>query len=305
MIQVFITEMNTNTMIDFISTGCVKIRESMSGQPANRLILNRQLRSLMGPWTEWLPIGAFLLRHKDGPILVDTGASPACIKDGYFTAFNFLIHIVNQLQISPEDGIVTQLKKFGVDPKDLQAIILTHLHHDHAGGLEELSRLAPDVPVYVGAEHWQAFGGNSRFAAMQGCAPNHWPKAFSPKLMEFNGPTIGPWKRSSPITSDGAVVAVPTPGHVPGHISVIFAAIDAQNRHGRETTYLITGDATYNLELLEANEPDGVNSDPIKALESLQLIKEFARQQEVVVLPSHDVNTPRLLQERVLYRPKD
>lgn len=289
--------MATQSSIEFISTGRVKIRESMSGQIASRPKISRQLRSFVGEWTDWLPIGVFLIRHEDGPILVDTGASPDCIKAGYFSTLNMLIHIVNQLEISPEDGIIPQLAKIGIHPKDLQAVVLTHLHHDHAGGVNEISEAAPDVPIYVSSEHWQAFGKHPWYAATQGCVPHHWPKDFSPKLLDFDGGSIGPWHKSQAITKDGKVLAVQTPGHVPGHISVVFT--DAS-----DTTYLITGDATYGLEHLEAEEPDGINDNPMQAFESLRLIKEFARQREVVVLPSHDVNTARLLKEKVVYRPK-
>lgn len=54
---------------------------------------------------------------------------------------------------------------------------------------------------------------------------------------------------------------------------------------------------------MEVEQPDGLISNPDRALQSLWLIKEFARRMEVVVLPSHDVNTPRLLGDKVVYRP--
>lgn len=94
-------------------------------------------------------------------------------------------------------------------------------------------------------------------------------------------------------------MAVDTSGHVPGHISLV---VYGDNDDGTRTTYFLTGDATYGLDLLETEEPDGINDDPEMALQSLELIKEFARQTELVVLPSHDVDTPRLLRERVAYK---
>lgn len=65
----------------------------------------------------------------------------------------------------------------------------------------------------------------------------------------------------------------------------------------------LPGDATYGIELLDKEEPDGTNDDPMRTLQTLKTIKQFARDSEVVVLPSHDVNTPRFLAERVPYRP--
>lgn len=66
----------------------------------------------------------------------------------------------------------------------------------------------------------------------------------------------------------------------------------------------MTGDATYALDLLDSEEPDGINDNPAAALQSLQLIKRFAKEREVVVLPSHDPKTPDLLKDRVIYKPK-
>ncbi|KAL4963826.1 N-acyl homoserine lactonase family protein [Aspergillus stella-maris] len=295
--------METQLSITFISTGRVRMREPMSGQPlSNQNTTLRLLRCFTGKWTPWLPIGVFLIQHPDGPVLIDAGASPRCMEAGYFPTLSYFASILNQLEVSAEDDLVSQLASMGVHPRMLQAIVLTHLHHDHTGALEDLVRDAPNVPIHVSGDHWEGFGRSPKYAAMQGCAPNHWPESFSPTLLQFGDRAVGPWSRSASITRDGCILAVETPGHVPGHISIVV--LDRRGHPNPETTYLLTGDATYNLQLLDKGEPDGINSDPETAFKSLELIKEFARQRDVVVLPSHDPDTPRLLRERKIYKPK-
>lgn len=41
----------------------------------------------------------------------------------------------------------------------------------------------------------------------------------------------------------------------------------------------------------------------MRALQTLKVIKQFAREFDVFVLPSHDVDTPRLLAETLVYHP--
>ena len=171
----------------------------------------------------------------------------------------------------------------------------------HSGGLKDLTREAPNVPIYVSREHWDAFGKHPFQAAIQGCAPQHWPKDFTPKMVDFSDHAVGPWEQSGKITSDGKILAVHTPGHVPGHLSlVVFGDNEDQTR----TTYLLTGDATYGLDLLDKEEPDGINDDPETALRSLKLIKEFASHTDVVVLPSHDPSTPTTAQRSSVVQAK-
>ncbi|KAH7148242.1 metallo-beta-lactamase superfamily protein [Dactylonectria macrodidyma] len=287
--------------LTFLSTGTVKIRPSMKSQPiANRSILMRRFRSFTDrTWTEPLPIGVFVISHPDGPILFDTGESPLCNSPGYHSMLS-VTSWVAATEITPEDGIVNQLKANGIAPGDLQAIVLSHLHGDHAGGVKDLANEAPHVPIYVSSEHWDVFGKHPFTATLQGCTPQHWPKDFAPKMIDFTDEAMGPWKKSQKMTADGKIVAVQTPGHVPGHISLV---VRGDNEDGTTTTYFLPGDATYGVELLDREEPDGINDDPMAAFQSLKLIKEFASQTDVVVLPSHDVNTPRLLKDRVVYKP--
>lgn len=290
------------SLVEFLEVGRAKMRQPMLGQPADRNTILRQLRCFSGEWTPWLPVGVFLINHVDGPILIDTGMSPKCIEPGYFPIQGFATKMLTQLDIEVGKDIVSQLRTHGIEPINLQAIILTHLHHDHAGGLEEILSIAPDIPVYIGASHWEAFGKHPMYAGFQGCAPNHWPKGFAPKLLEFKDASIGPWANSSSITKDGHIVAVQTSGHVKGHLSIVVSEyIDTQLQH----TYLITGDATYSIDLLEREEPDGANDDPITALESIKTMKEFARDRDVIILPSHDLNTSKLLEEKVVYKVTD
>jgi glyoxylase-like metal-dependent hydrolase (beta-lactamase superfamily II) len=299
------------TSLTFISTGSVQARTAMVGQPIqNRNITMRRLRSFADrTWTDPMPIGVFVINHPDGPILFDTGESPLCNDPGYLPIWS-PTRMFARTRICAEDGIVAQLLARGVEPAKLQAIVLSHLHGDHTGGLQHILELTPDVPVYLSHSQWKAFGENYWWAMMQGCTPQHWPKNFAPRLLDFEDGSVGPWNTSSNITADGCVVAVPTPGHVPGHVSLVVYETSTwgaprydNDSPSTSATFLLLGDASYSVDLLDREEPDGVNDDPEMALQSLRLVKQFASLTDLVVLPSHDINTPTLLRDRVVYKP--
>ncbi|KAK1474357.1 monooxygenase [Colletotrichum tamarilloi] len=300
------TDAQKRVSLTFLSTGSVRIKLPMKSQPVksylDQFVTLRRFRCIANrQWTEPLPIGVFLIAHPGGPILFDTGESP-CFNDPGYLPYLSPTKMFSSVDIKPEDGIVQQLQRLGVEPSDLQAIVLSHLHGDHAGGLKALKTAAPDVPVFVSKEHWAAFGNSPMTATLAGCVPQHWPEGFQPTLVDFSAGAVGPWETSGRVTADGKVVAVHTPGHVPGHISLV---VYGDNEDGTTSTYCLLGDASYGIDLLDKEEPDGINDDPMSALDSLRKIKAFAKQSDVVVLPSHDPDTPRLLKERVLYKPQD
>ncbi|KAL2152863.1 hypothetical protein VTH82DRAFT_4018 [Thermothelomyces myriococcoides] len=280
---------------------------------SNQWVLSRRLRSFLDRrWTESLPIGVFLVSHPDGPILFDTGESPRRNEPGFAPEWWLPANLLARTTVSSEDdGVVAQLRARGIDPSSLQAVVISHLHGDHAGGLRDLVIAAPDVPVYVSREHWDYVTGTSSFKAkIQGFDRSHWPAGFKPRFLEPTENPIGPWKQSTKITADGRVLAVDTPGHVPGHISLVVRSEDNGDgddggENGRHrTTYFLAGDAVFGTDLLDREEPDGISDDPKTALKSLLLIQEFARETELVVLPSHDPAVERLLKDRVVYKPK-
>jgi N-acyl homoserine lactone hydrolase len=98
---------------------------------------------------------------------------------------------------------------------------------------------------------------------------------------------------SHPVTQDGRIFFVPTPGHAVGHLSVVVRA--------ESVTYFIAGDATYAEELLNREQVDGVTYDPAISLLTLQRIKRFAALEPTVLLPAHDPAVPsRLAGNRTL-----
>ncbi|KAF4629537.1 hypothetical protein G7Y89_g8605 [Cudoniella acicularis] len=280
--------------VQILQTGSVTIRPTAYTQPADRPVLLRRLRFLTDrTWMpSSLPIHTFLITHPEGPILFDTGMSPHCNDAGYFPFWAPTIKMMSQMHIKEDEGIVTLLHEKGVEPKDLKAVIVSHVHHDHSGGLEDLAK----APIFMSKEHWEAFKSPVK-ATIEGAAPSHWPKNFTPKFLDPSGEAIGPFEKSYPITSDGKIVAVDTPGHVPGHVSLVVFA--------DETTYFLTGDATYDLSCLDKEVTDGVNDDPFTAVNTLKKIKEFARQRPLVVLPSHDNETIQRLEEKTVYAPTE
>ncbi|KAJ5628863.1 hypothetical protein N7490_011091 [Penicillium lividum] len=285
---------NDTVQLTFLSTGTVRIRPSMSSQPASNWPLLRRIRSLCDRnWTESLPVGVFLIHHPEGLFLFDTGQSPCCNDSGYFPRVALFNGLLSQFTIEHKDGILEQLHGLGIKATDLKGVVLSHLHNDHAGGLEDLIAEAPELPIYISREHWNAFGEHPFFASMEGATPNHWPKDFSPKIVDLLDKPLGPWKQSYPLTNDGRIVIVDTSGHVPGHIGVVVYS-DNEGEEKKRVTYFLPGDATYGIQLLEKEQPDGINDDPMRALKTLQTIKQFAREVEVIVLPSHDIDTPRL-----------
>ncbi len=76
------------------------------------------------------------------------------------------------------------------------------------------------------------------------------------------------------------MVIVPTPGHTPGHVSVIAVTGDV--------SYFLAGDATYTEQALVEGQVDGVSPSEAVSLRTMQTILRLVEEQPTVYLPTHD-----------------
>ncbi len=231
-----------------------------------------------GPWAQPVPIHAWLIEHDGRRILVDTGET-AGVKD-----LPFVRYVVDEGEELP-----SALGSVGFTTSDIDTAIVTHLHSDHADGSVHLRG-----PVLVSRAEWAfAHSRLGRIAQLVSRAPVPAGVDFTPFSMDDG--EFGAFAASHRLTDDGRVLAVATPGHTPGHASVI--AIDDEGRH-----ILLAGDLSDSLEQLQDRRPDAIAPDPDKLVETMDRVHEHARRHPTVYLPSHDPESAARLRKRALLR---
>jgi N-acyl homoserine lactone hydrolase len=256
-----------------IQTGTVRVRESQRVGRGHAMM--RQVNILLDrSWTEPLPVYAWAIETDEGVVVVDTGETARTSEPGYFPLWHPYFRLAVRLSVTPEEEIGPQLLRLGIRADDVRTVILTHLHTDHAGGLHHFPKseiLVSDVELGLA----KGFAGRLR-----GYLPNRWPTWFAPRSIRFEESPFGPFNHSIRPTSDGKVVIVPTPGHTPGHVSVIVVDGDV--------SYFLAGDASYTQQALVERQVDGVSPDESKSLRTLQTILRYAHDRRMVYLPTHD-----------------
>lgn len=269
--------------IHAIQTGRIRVKESQRARKAGG-----PLRTLVDPeWTDWLPIYAWAVEHPEGVFVVDTGETAHASEAGYFPAWHPYYRLACHIDVKPKEEIGPLLKQKGIDTDDVEAVVLTHLHTDHAGGLHHF----PHTKILINDIDYQAAQGFK--GKLAGYLPHKWPEWFRPETIRFKQRGFGPFPRCLPLTSKEDIMLVPTPGHTPGHLSVIVRK--------DEVSYFLAGDASYTQDLLVARQPDGVSPDRKRAMETLNTILEYARRNPTVYLPSHDPESAdRLAKRQVL-----
>jgi N-acyl homoserine lactone hydrolase len=137
------------------------------------------------------PVHGFLVHHPDGPIVVDTGIGVGN-------------SVIDSLYPHESVSLVEELHRCGVDERDVQLIINSHLHFDHCG-----QNHAVACPVMVQEAEVTA-------ARQPHYTVDEWAAVPTHRLHVVDGDAD---------VCDGIQVIL-TPGHTPGHQAVVIRSTD-------------------------------------------------------------------------------
>ncbi len=235
--------------------------------------LRRQLDLFLpGEWSEPMPIHCWAIEHEQRLWLIDTGET-ASARNIPFARF----------EIEAEQELPGALRTAGLSPADVTEVVLTHHHGDHVDGLVHVR-----APVRIHDEELHFLKGAFP-RAMRRVLRQPLPPGFAPAPFTLSSTPFGAFERSLPLSDDGRIVVVDTPGHTPGHVSII--CVTDEGNH-----VMIAGDATDSLEQLHARRADAVGPDPAVYIATLERILAHCSQHPTVFLPSHDPDSVARLQ---------
>jgi len=230
-----------------------------------------------GSWVT-IPIPAFLVEHPGaGPMLIDTGLHSSVAVKPRASFGRVTLRAFRDLQMDPSQAVPAQLRERGIEPGAVRAVVMTHLHVDHASGISEF----PEATFVVSSAEWDAATSQGRF---HGYVPRQFDHAFEYRLLDFDGADTGSFSgfaRSFDLLGDGSVRAVYTPGHTLGHMSVVLRTARGE--------VLVAGDALYLRRTLDDDHLPFRVEDEHLFRRSLREIRQYARETpDALIVPGHD-----------------
>jgi N-acyl homoserine lactone hydrolase len=240
-----------------------------------------------------IPIQAFLVEHPGaGLVLIDSGLHPSVAVKPRENFGRVTLLAFRDLEMDAGQALPAQLRERGLDPSAVKAVVMTHLHVDHASGISEF----PGATFLISRAEWDA-------AADQG--PTHgyvrrqFDHAFDYRLLDFQGApregagsartgataslvgSFSGFARSFDVFGDGSVRVVYTPGHTLGHMSVVLRTARGE--------VLVAGDAMYLRRTLDDTHLPYRTEDEHLFRRSLREIRRYADETpDALIIPGHD-----------------
>jgi len=204
------------------------------------------------------PYYFFLVDHPSGWVLFDTGCHPkwavAAHEEGALS-----------VEVREEHLVPAQLAALGLEPSDVEHVVVSHLHFDHAGGL----RYFPHARVYVNERELP-------FAYR----PAVYQRAFYDRD-DFDHPLqwieVGD---SYDLFGDSSIRLIATPGHTPGHQSMLVELTSG--------LHVLAADVSYWTSKMRERRLPGILWNPDEMVRSWGAVEELERTRQARLVFTHD-----------------
>lgn len=227
---------------------------------------------------QWVPVSTYLIQHPKGNILVDTGWSEE-IRIHPKRHLGWISHAMYKGNLPPGQSVRERLSSMGMQDKDMDYVLLTHLHSDHVSGLKDI---AGAKKVLTSSQEWKA--ANKDF----GYIPSMW-KGVSIETFELETIPFGPYNRGIDLFRDETLYLVHTPGHSKGQFSVMVKTEGGW--------VLLVSDVGYAERSWKEFVLPGITTNLEEAAASLRWVQEFSLREDCLcVLANHDPNiSPQII----------
>jgi glyoxylase-like metal-dependent hydrolase (beta-lactamase superfamily II) len=220
-----------------------------------------------------VPVSYLLIEHPKGKVLFDTGNALEVV-DNKKEHWGDVLAAYDPVML-PEQWCVGALRSRGISPEDIGWVILSHLHPDRTGGI---GRFPKAKYIIQQDEIHYAYA----------------PDSFMRKVYikkDFDKPVnwhfLHGWEDDMfDLFGDGSLVIYFTPGHTPGHQSLLVNL--------RKTGKLFfAADSCYTNENLERNIPPGLAWNFGNCERTLQRIRHLRDEEGVRVIAGRDMHSWR------------
>ncbi|KIW63929.1 hypothetical protein PV04_08893 [Phialophora macrospora] len=207
-----------------------------------------------------------------GLILWETG----CAEDLQVAWPAPLTDVFPRVAYSDEQKLPAAIKATGNDIKDVKAVVIGHLHLDHAGGLEHF--MGTDVPIYVHEEEFK----HACWAVATGADLGvYLPGYMSLDKLKWNTFTEDHLDLFQGITLHHS------PGHTPG-LCIMQVNLEGSG------TWIWTTDQFHIAENYELSHPHGwLARDHNAWIKSLKMIQRFQRLFDAKLVFGHDMDVAK------------
>jgi glyoxylase-like metal-dependent hydrolase (beta-lactamase superfamily II) len=196
----------------------------------------------------------YLIRHARGLLLWDTGVpdAVAAMSDGMAVGGGAITY-------RRAKTLAAQLAALGVKPAEITYVAVSHTHGDHVGNVA----LFPASTILIqGAEYDWAMSQPTR-------------PAFAP------GQPIERLAGDRDVWGDGSVVILSTPGHTPGHQSLLVTL-------PRTGALVLSGDAVHFRDNWEQRRVPSMNASREQTLASLDRLARVLAERRAQLWINHD-----------------